>query len=751
MKTPYPITRQRFATLLTAVLPVLPFAPFAVAQQAGDDLFELSPFYVTGGSGYTSTMTTSASLFAEEIARSPVQIDVLTSEFMEDVGASDINQALMYATNVRPAIDAVAESQQAYKVRGLESNRPTRNYLQVTRVADRYNVERVEVLQGPAALQYGRPDPGGLVNMTGKVPTFSDFGSVQLQYGAWDNQRAAVDVNRHFGRQAVRFNAVWRERDSWRPYEDSALQAATLHYLVLLTPKTILRVEGELGEANSSPSRSVIKYNGRFVEDEVLALTGGPLTIPRRWAQSHSGPDNHIKFDWRTWEVTLQHRAMNDRLNIQLVHNEGLMDRDLLNFINSDVLRPNGTIRAYWNGQVLEENSRYTRLNASYDWDNRFGFVRLIGGLRYDSVINTIENWRDFANLAANTNPNFQIVPLADIIGGTPPRFADTVKDYRQWAVNQQEFEVTGGYLAVHAELFNRRLNIQAGMRYDENRVQTHPNQSLIASQARPNYEIAENGKPTHSMGFVYQLVQGLGLFVNYGESYNITLRRDFEDRFLPARTTRGYDLGFKFNAWNERLTGSVYAFKLDNLNNFEVVPTEFLPEGAAPGGGLSTDDESQGFGIDITANPLTNLTLRGGYGYIDVYRKRGHPEFGVPANQTVQGNARHNMNLFARYNFREGFLRRVSVGGGVNYRSAVVAGYLDSDGDRIPDTAYTTRGYTEFSLLLAYARPIGKLRWNIALNITNLFDTRYMVPASLAHASHSQPRSFLVTSNLRF
>ncbi|MFD2136441.1 TonB-dependent receptor plug domain-containing protein [Novosphingobium resinovorum] len=37
---------------------------------------------------------------------------------------------------------------------------------------DLANVERIEVLKGPASVLYGRGDPGGLINIVTKQPRF---------------------------------------------------------------------------------------------------------------------------------------------------------------------------------------------------------------------------------------------------------------------------------------------------------------------------------------------------------------------------------------------------------------------------------------------------------------------------------------------------------------------------------------------------------------------------------------------------
>ncbi|MBW4968453.1 TonB-dependent receptor plug domain-containing protein, partial [Pseudoalteromonas sp. CR1] len=60
---------------------------------------------------------------------------------------------------------------------------------------DAANIERIEVLKGPAASLYGRGDPGGTVNIVTKKPQPQAFTTLQTSAGSWDRYRTAVDVN----------------------------------------------------------------------------------------------------------------------------------------------------------------------------------------------------------------------------------------------------------------------------------------------------------------------------------------------------------------------------------------------------------------------------------------------------------------------------------------------------------------------------------------------------------------------------
>jgi len=57
------------------------------------------------------------------------------------------------------------------------------------------NVDRVEVLKGPASVLYGRSNGGGIVNVVSKEANFRPQKSLGLSYGAWADRSATVDIN----------------------------------------------------------------------------------------------------------------------------------------------------------------------------------------------------------------------------------------------------------------------------------------------------------------------------------------------------------------------------------------------------------------------------------------------------------------------------------------------------------------------------------------------------------------------------
>jgi iron complex outermembrane receptor protein len=44
---------------------------------------------------------------------------------------------------------------------------------------DTANIDRIEVLKGPAAVLYGRIEPGGLINVVTKRPLATNYGALE--------------------------------------------------------------------------------------------------------------------------------------------------------------------------------------------------------------------------------------------------------------------------------------------------------------------------------------------------------------------------------------------------------------------------------------------------------------------------------------------------------------------------------------------------------------------------------------------
>lgn len=86
---------------------------------------------------------------------------------------------------------------------------------------DTANVESVEVLKGPAAILYGRIEPGGMVNVVTKRPLETTSGALEQQVGSYDFYRTLWDMTgtvTHDKSLSVRFAGGYQHSGSFRDF-----------------------------------------------------------------------------------------------------------------------------------------------------------------------------------------------------------------------------------------------------------------------------------------------------------------------------------------------------------------------------------------------------------------------------------------------------------------------------------------------------------------------------------------------------
>jgi catecholate siderophore receptor len=91
---------------------------------------------------------------------------------------------------------------------------------------DDFNIEQVEVLEGPAGVQFGRGSTGGVINQVSKVPELNKFTDVETQFGTDLTRRITADIDEPLpdvaNGAAFRLNAMATEGGvAGRPYAEN--------------------------------------------------------------------------------------------------------------------------------------------------------------------------------------------------------------------------------------------------------------------------------------------------------------------------------------------------------------------------------------------------------------------------------------------------------------------------------------------------------------------------------------------------
>ena len=210
--------------LACAVVPLLPAQPAAStnADPTDESVVRLSPFNVEAArdSGYRRFNTATATRVGVSIADTPLNIQVISREFLDDLAVDSLNAVFDYSAGVKSSYDFSILNTGNVRVRGMPTDVIYRDGFRKYANTHLDGVDRVEVVKGPASLFFGRAEPGGIINYTSKKPQFTEATTLQLTGGSHAYYKALLDHQGTVADNKLGYRIVTSKRDSddWLQY-----------------------------------------------------------------------------------------------------------------------------------------------------------------------------------------------------------------------------------------------------------------------------------------------------------------------------------------------------------------------------------------------------------------------------------------------------------------------------------------------------------------------------------------------------
>ncbi len=285
-----PKKSRRRGTLIKGLLALTVVgSPSSLAQDdkpSDENVFELSPFSVDASTdqGYRATNTLAGTRLNSNLADLASSVSVFTKEFLDDVGATNIQDAYLYSVNTENENEYARNDTEGHdvsstnvsRVRGLVANTNTRGFFDTNFRADTYNTERFTLARGPNSILYGIGSPAGLMNATLKRAKVNDDSlEVSHRFDSEGGARTMLDVNKALieGKLAIRFAGVDQELETWK---DPEVDDESRRYgAITFQPhdKTTIRANYEHMKNTRSKAR------GRLAKEEIShwEASGRPL------------------------------------------------------------------------------------------------------------------------------------------------------------------------------------------------------------------------------------------------------------------------------------------------------------------------------------------------------------------------------------------------------------------------------------------------------------------------------------------
>jgi iron complex outermembrane receptor protein len=151
--------------------------------------------------GYVANRSGIATKTDTPLLETPASVSVITQDQIQAQNAQSIAQAVRYTPGTRGEVaGADARTDNVY-IRGfladqyLDSLRLLNFGIFAYPLVEPFNLERVEVLRGPASILYGQSSPAGVVDMVSKRPTAEPYHEMFLSTGSYGRIQGGVDLS----------------------------------------------------------------------------------------------------------------------------------------------------------------------------------------------------------------------------------------------------------------------------------------------------------------------------------------------------------------------------------------------------------------------------------------------------------------------------------------------------------------------------------------------------------------------------
>jgi outer membrane receptor protein involved in Fe transport len=279
-------------------------APAKPASADNEQVVELSPFEVRidKDSGYGALQSNSLTNFSMDLQKMPATAQVFTRSFFDDTAVTSVEELLSTYSgtvganpnNAAAALDMAGDRDggQGLGIRGLQASGIKRNNFigipnsarTATGTTDAFDLERVELIEGPQSLLFGAVGGGGVINAVTKRATFGrKFGTVSFVIDNNSDKRSTFDFNVGSEKFGVRAAAVYQKgaTERFNLSNQHDFQGLYVQAAYKVSSKITVRVDGErnhnLAVFNNDPNFDTFFPAGdprRGQNSRYLALTG---------------------------------------------------------------------------------------------------------------------------------------------------------------------------------------------------------------------------------------------------------------------------------------------------------------------------------------------------------------------------------------------------------------------------------------------------------------------------------------------
>lgn len=538
---------------------------------------------------------------------------------------------------------------------------------------DLSGIDQVQVLKGPASVNFGQVAPGGLVNLVTKRPEAENFARTDLSYGSYDFKQATFDLNyapQNTEKGAFRLTGRYADQD------DPVDYVYFKNLYISPTYNFDLGEHADLSVIASYQHREYQRYQGAPLVGTLLPsslgkidssfFSGDPASDPYKADVYRAGWN--FKYDFGNELVFRQNAA------VQKTEMNG-------GFIS---LQAGGTETAV-KRRLEVQDWDYTNYTIDQNLQKTFQFGQTTHELLlgFDVMQEKRETLADRCNFAS-INP-FQ------------PHYNQgciTALSLNSHSIT--ELQDMGLYARNRIALGDQWI-INLSGRYDW--AKSSSENVLKGTKTDPQDDQAFTGNAS----VMYLANQFVAPYISYATSFIPNIGTDKNDALFEPEKGKQYEIGMKFQSADQQIQGALSWFDLRRQNVLVNDPTDINYQ--------ITEGEQTTQGIEAEVNAALSDRWTSSVAYAYTYDSKTTKSTELTAiGERLENTPEHTYSLMTRYR-PQGVLGWY-VGAGITGASATELAGLNVE---LP-------AYTIYNADAGYDTE----HWGAQLSIRNLFDKNY-------------------------
>lgn len=613
----------------------------------------------------------------------PQSIQVVPQQVLEDQQVIRLTEALRNVSGVNTD-DIFAGTIDRINIRGFQQDVFLRDNFRQSQFSLREtaNLERIEVLKGPASVLYGNLEPGGVVNLVTKKPLSEPFYSAELLVGSYGFYQPNIDLSGSLDSDKTllyRLNAVYESNDGFRDFDQNVER-------VFVAPV----LTWQIGKNTDLTLEFDYLNDERPFDDGLVAIGTGVADVPRD--RIFQNPDAVRTVEEFGAGYQLEHRFSENwtlRNAFRFLASEDFDFR-----LTSWIIEDSGQLDRRWrsNEDLYESYALQTNLVGEFK-TGAINHTLLFG-------VDLNRETRVGGQRRLPGDPSFFLNIFTE---EADPISKPDLSDLTLFARNENNRVDTLGIYLQDQIAFSDNLKLLLGGRFD-----LFDQRSIdLVSNTTFNQE---RQRFSPRIGLVYQPSEQISLYASYSQSFNPDIFSISADG-SPLEPTTGnqYEVGIKGEFLDGRLSTTLAAYEISKENVATTDPnnTDFS---IAVG-----EVRSRGIELDVVGEIADGWNIIASYAYTDAeiiednFFSVGNRLTNVPENSA---------SLWTTYEIQSGGLQGLGFGAGLFFVG-------DRQGDL--DNSFQLPSYVRTDAAIYYRRN----NWRAALNFQNLFNVDYIRSAA--------------------